>query len=311
MPSMTHALLLCAGLGTRLQPLTSVRSKPAIPVAGEPMVRRIMRWLAASGVREIVLNLHHLPHTLTAVVGDGSDMGVRARYSWEQPDVLGSAGGPRQALDIIGTETFLIVNGDTLTDLPLPALEEAHQQSGALATLALVPNTEPHRYGGVLLADDGAVTGFARRGSTARSWHFIGVQIAHRDAFRGVPPGRAANSIGEVYDALIVARPGSVRGHACDASFWDVGTVADYWATSRSFAARGVATAPARTRVADTARLTDVILWDDVVIEGQAVIERCIVTDGVRVPAGSTHASAILMRGPDGATLAVPFPELT
>ncbi len=101
-----------------------------------------------------------------------------------------------------------------------------------------------------------------------------------------------------------------MRGHVCDASFWDVGTVADYWATSRAFAARGVATAPARTRVADTARLTDVILWDDVAIEEQAVIERCIVTDGVRVAAGSTHASAILMRGPDGATLAVPFAEL-
>ena len=79
MPS--HALVLTAGLGTRLQPLTSVRAKPAIPVAGEPLIRRIIAWLAAEGVTELVLNLHHLPHTLTAAVGDGSDMGVRVRYS--------------------------------------------------------------------------------------------------------------------------------------------------------------------------------------------------------------------------------------
>ena len=93
-----HALILTAGLGTRLRPLTDVRAKPAIPVAGEPMIRRIIRWLTSRGVTDLVLNLHHLPHTLTALVGDGSDLGLRVRYSWESPQVLGSAGGPRHAL---------------------------------------------------------------------------------------------------------------------------------------------------------------------------------------------------------------------
>ena len=74
---------------------------------------------------DLVVNLHHLPHTVTAVLGDGSDLAVRVRYSWEQPRILGSAGGPRQALDIIGEDTFLIVNGDTLTDLDLRALVDA------------------------------------------------------------------------------------------------------------------------------------------------------------------------------------------
>src|SRR5450759_5100656 len=112
-----HALVLTAGFGTRLRPLTDVRAKPAMPVAGEPMIRRIVAWLASHGIADVVLNLHHRPETLTAVVGDGSDLGVRARYSWEQPRVLGSAGGPRLALPIIGAETFFIINGDTLTDL--------------------------------------------------------------------------------------------------------------------------------------------------------------------------------------------------
>src|ERR1700730_10237749 len=118
---LRHALVLTARLGTRLQPLTFVRAKPAIPVAGQPLIRRIITWLSGQGVTQLVLNLHHLPHTLTAVVGDGSDLGVRVRYSREQPVVLGSAGGPRHALPMIGSDPFFLINGDTMTDLDLQA----------------------------------------------------------------------------------------------------------------------------------------------------------------------------------------------
>src|SRR5579872_7172843 len=112
------ALVLAAGLGLRLRPLTLVRAKPAIPLAGEPLIRRILRWLASHQVTDIVVNLHHLPETITAVVGDGSDVAVAVRYSWEQPRVLGSAGGPACALPPLG-RSFFIVNGDTLSDLDL------------------------------------------------------------------------------------------------------------------------------------------------------------------------------------------------
>ena len=161
---MLPALLLCAGLGTRLRPLSSVRAKPAVPVAGEPLVRRILRWLSANGVDDVVLNLHHLPETVCAVVGDGADLGLRARYSWENP-VLGSAGGPRRALPLLGSDRFLVVNGDTLTDMALSGLVGEHDRSGALVTLVVVPNSAPDRYGGVLVDDEGAVTGFVGRGS--------------------------------------------------------------------------------------------------------------------------------------------------
>src|SRR5207237_998904 len=117
--------VLTAGLGTRLRPLTEVRAKPAIPVAGEPMIRRIIGWLAQNGIRDLTLNLHHLPETVTAVVGDGSDLSARVRYSWE-PALLGSAGGPRLALPILAADTFFIINGDTLTDLDLRSLSRAH-----------------------------------------------------------------------------------------------------------------------------------------------------------------------------------------
>src|SRR3954453_7159741 len=95
-----RALVLTAGLGTRLQPLTYIRAKAAVPVNGETLARRAVRWLVAQGVTDLVLNLHHRPETITGSVGDGSDMGATVRYSWEAP-LLGSAGGPRHALPLL------------------------------------------------------------------------------------------------------------------------------------------------------------------------------------------------------------------
>jgi NDP-sugar pyrophosphorylase family protein len=286
-----HALVLTAGLGTRLRPLTQVRAKPAIPVAGEPIACRIARWLAAQGVTDLVLNLHHLPETIAAAIGDGTGLGVRVRYSWEGPQVLGSAGGPRHALGIIGADTFFIVNGDTLTDLPLAGLADAHARSGALVTLALTANREPDRYGGVLLDAGQRVTGFVRAGAAARgSFHFVGVQIAARTAFESVPDNTAINSIGGLYDELIQQRPGSLCGYVCAPAFFDIGTVADYWTTSKA-----LADAP-----------FDAILWENVTVAPGARLDECIVTDGATVDRGH-YRRAILMRGDDGRTISEPF----
>lgn len=299
MPLPRHGIVLTAGLGTRLRPLTTARAKPAMPVAGVPMIRRILGWLAASRVTELIANLHHLPDTLTAVVGDGSDLGANVRYSWE-PTVLGSAGGPKQALSILDAARFFIVNGDTLTDVPLADLAAAHERSGALVTLALVPNAEPLRYGGVVVDRDARVTGFVRRGPDAEgSFHFIGVQVAERDAFESAPAGVPSQSIGGVYDELLAQRPGSIGAFVCGASFWDVGTMADYLRTSRAFGASSAADDcdyGRGARIAPTARVTRSILWDDVEIGDGCALDECIVTDGVRVPAGSTHRRVAIVR---------------
>jgi NDP-sugar pyrophosphorylase family protein len=299
-----HALVLTAGLGTRLRPLTDVRAKPAIPVAGEPMIRRIIRWLVSQGVDDLVLNLHHRPETLTSVVGDGRDLGARVRYSWEQPRILGSAGGPRLARGTIGASTFFIINGDTLTDVDLSGLADAHAESRALVTLALVPNREFMRYGGVRLDDERRLVGFSKRGpSSAGTSHYIGVQIVDGAVFDRVAAGETANSIGGVYDAMSSAHPGSVRGFPCDAEFWDVGTTADYWRTSEAFAAKGEPAIPSvgrGARIAPSARVTRSILWDDVDVGDEAVIEECIVTDGVHIAAGATYRHAVLVRSEEG-----------
>ena len=279
---MTPALVLTAGLATRLRPLSFVRAKAALPIGDRAIVQRILQWLAGHGVNDAVLNLHHLPHTITRIVGDGATEGVRVRYSWEMP-VLGSAGGPRRALPLLASPTFLIVNGDTLTNVDVAGLLDAHRTSGALVTMAVIPNTDPAKYGGVVADNRGVVTGFTKAGSTEPSFHFIGVQVVEGAAFASLPDNKPAESVKDVYPTLIAARPGSVRAFITDAEFFDIGTPRDYFETCLRFWTRE----PNGSRLpAPDARLRECIVWDDVHIDPRARLSRCIVTDGVRVPAG-------------------------
>jgi NDP-sugar pyrophosphorylase family protein len=294
---MVPALVLTAGLATRLRPLSLVRAKAALPVAGVPLVHRILRSLAAAGVTDAVLNLHHLPHTLTRLVGDGSALGMRVRYSWEVP-VLGPAGGPRRAAPLLGS-TFLIVNGDTLTDLDVSALVADHRRSGALVTMAVVPNTQRNKYSGLSADASGALTGFAKRGSPENAFHFIGVQVVEAAAFASVPENTPFET-STLYTSLIASQPGSIRLFTTSAEFFDIGTPADYLDTSLRIAEheRQAAAPAAHAQVDATARVERSILWDDVVVEAGTMLRECVVTDGVRVPADTSwHGVTILVAG--------------
>ncbi|MCL4845490.1 MAG: NDP-sugar synthase [Acidobacteria bacterium] len=283
------ALVLTAGLGTRLRPLTWVRAKPAAPVAGRTLVVRVLEWLAAHGVADAVLNLHALPATITREVGHGEALGLRVRYSWE-PVILGSAGGPRLALPLIGTDPFLIVNGDTLTDLDLAGLVIAHEASDALVTMAVIPNPRPDRYGGVLVGGDGRVEGFTRAGDPRPSYLFPGVQVANQAVFADLPAGEPAESVSGRYRDLLRTRPGAVRAWVTQAAFDDIGTPADYLRTSWTLAAReGLDAGPlvgAGVEIAPTAHLGRTVLWDDIEIGADCRLTECIVADGVRLPCG-------------------------
>jgi mannose-1-phosphate guanylyltransferase len=312
---MVPALVLTAGLATRLRPLSFVRAKAALPVAGTPLIHRILRSLSSAGVQDVVLNLHHLPHTLTRLLGDGSALGMRIRYSWEVP-VLGSAGGPKRAIPLLadpesripdpgsqvpGPGTFLVLNGDTLTNVSLPALLDDHRRSGALVTMAVVPNTEPEKYSGVGVGPDGAFTGWVSRGSRERSYHFIGAQVAEPAAFASVPAD-TPSEVRTLYPTLVAARPGAVRAFRTQASFMDIGTPSDYLETSLLLAAREGIDTSAGAEISPTARIERSILWDDVIVEDGAMLQECVVTDGVRVPADTSWR---------GVTIRVASGELT
>jgi len=314
------AMVLTAGVGSRLRPLSLLCAKPALPVAGVPLVGRILRWLSASGVRSTVLNLHHLPATITAAVGDGSGFGVPVRYSWERA-ILGSAGGPARALSLLDADQFFVVNGDTLTDVNLAALAGDHQRSGAQVTLALVPNPDPLHYGSVTVDGDGRVTGFTPRGPANTGLHFIGVQAVNADVFAPLDPNVPAETINGIYREMMARRPGCVRAFVSAASFRDIGTAADYLDTCLDMArfeqggdclfGRGVTVADDLLRrgvtvgdclfgrgvtVADGARVTNCVLWDDVRVGRGVALDRSVVASGVSIPDGARYERSILRR---------------
>ena len=292
-------MVLTAGLGTRLGPLSEVRAKPALPVAGVPLAGRILRWLAAGGVQSAVLNLHHRPETITAAIGDGGAFGVQVRYSWERT-ILGSAGGPARALSLLDADRFFLVNGDTLTNLDLAALAARHLASGAEVTMAVIAHPDPLHYGGVLVDGDGRVTGFTPPGPANRGWHFIGVQAVDSTVFAPLNPDEPSDTVTRVYREAIARSPGTVRAFITDAGFSDIGTAADYLETCLALARReglGGTLLGARSAVGAGARVSRSVLWDDVTVGDDAVLDECVVADGVAVP-GRTHlARRVVTRG--------------
>jgi mannose-1-phosphate guanylyltransferase len=268
-----------------------------VPVAGEPLVRRLLRYGAGFGVRSFVLNLHYLPETITALVGDGSDLDVRVRYSFESP-VLGSAGGPRKALPLLPDDPFFIINGDTLTNVDLHALAHDHRATGALVTIAVIPNEKPERYGGLIVDSTGRFHSTVPPGSRVRSYHVVGVQMAHPAAFARLPLNEPAESIGGVYKELVKENPGHVRAFLCDADFWDVGTPADYLDACLSIGrAEGQSHQIGDGSVVNaTARVTDSVLWDDVTVGPGASLDHCVIADAVKIPAGAGFRNCAIIQ---------------
>lgn len=315
-PSAWPALVLTAGFGTRLHPLSLVRPKAALPVAGELLIGRILRRLREFGITRAVLNLHHLPEAIAREVGDGSRFGMHVRYSWEST-ILGSAGGPARAIPLLEADRFLIINGDTMAEVDLQALTSRHVESGALVTMAVVDG-DP-RYGGVVADEDGAVSAFIRGTSgtststlgthplapgilgTLGTFHFVGAQAVNASAFSGVDPNLPLETVRELYPRLIARRPGSVRVYSTDAEFLDIGTPAGYLhLTSRVAAREGKPLdRGARCTIAADAELQRTILWDDVIVESRASLIECIVADGVTIPSGARfhRCSLVLLNG--------------
>jgi mannose-1-phosphate guanylyltransferase len=285
------ALVLAAGLGTRLRPLTYVRAKAAVPVNGVALAVRVSRWLAAEGFGNQVFNLHHHPASVAACLGDGSGHGARIRYSWEQP-VLGSAGGPRHALPLLtdaGDPRFLIVNGDTLTNVDLAGLLARHAETGARVTMALIPNPAPDKYGGVAITPEGYVSGFTRPGAVRDSYHFIGVQVAEASVFADLPDGVPHESVAALYPAMMRESARAVAAFVSGAVFQDIGTPADCLTTSLALVrTEGDRLVSPAARIAATAVLERTAVWDDVEIGAGARLLECIVADGARVPEGLT-----------------------
>src|SRR5215212_8077993 len=156
-----QALILAGGEGTRLRPLTSRVPKPVVPLVDRPFIAFMLEWLRRHGVDDVVMSCGFLADGVRAVLGDGGSSGVRLRYV-EEPRPLGTGGALKFAEDLLD-ERFLMLNGDTLSDLDLTAQIAQHERTAARATLALYPVEDPSAYGLVRLDGDGAVSEFVEK----------------------------------------------------------------------------------------------------------------------------------------------------
>jgi mannose-1-phosphate guanylyltransferase len=176
-----RGMLLCAGLGTRLRPLTERLPKPLVPVLNRPMLLYNLTLLREAGVTELVVNLHHLGRLVREALGDGSALGMAIRYS-EEPILLGTGGGVRAVRDFLGEGTCIVANGDTLCEADLGGALARHRERGAIATLILHPHDQAEAFGAVRIEADGRVASIgevvARAGAEASDAHlFAGVHI--------------------------------------------------------------------------------------------------------------------------------------
>lgn len=222
-------MILAAGLGTRLRPLTDALPKPLLPIAGRPLIVWNLLLLRRHGITDVIINLHHLGHLIEQALGDGSRFGMRITYS-KEPVLLGTGGGLKQAEPFFGGEPFFVVNGDTLFDLDLGALASAHRRSGAIATMAVRADPEADRWGAVELDAAHRVLRINGRGrqpeGPVETRMFAGVHLMHPRLLAEVPAGRESSII-EAYVRAIQGGA-TVLGYELTGYWSDVGTSERY-----------------------------------------------------------------------------------
>jgi len=204
-----RAMILAAGRGRRLAPLTDRVPKPLVPVGGAPMLEHILACLRAGGIEEVVVNLHHLGHRIEETIGDGRRHGLRVRYSWEA-EIRDTGGGIRHAEPLLAGEPFLVVNGDSLLELAVREVIAFHERRQAVATMVVRPDSDAERWGLVELdADDRVrrVAGLPPDVSAAglRPFMFPGMHVFSPAIFDWLEQGGAFSITRVTYPRLLAA----------------------------------------------------------------------------------------------------------
>ncbi len=230
-----RAMVMAAGLGTRLRPITHEVPKPVVPVGNVAIVEQLVRLLGAHGVTEVIANLHWFPETVRARLGDGSALGVAVSYEREQ-ELLGTAGGVRNVRDFLTAgdpELFFVLAGDALTDVDLGALAAAHRANGGVATLAVKRVTEVSEYGVIVTGSDGRVQGFQEKPDPAEALSDLVncmVYAFSPEIFDYFPREEMADPVdfaNDVFPALL-AHDAPFHVHEIDGYWNDIGTLREY-----------------------------------------------------------------------------------
>lgn len=310
-----RAMILAAGYGTRLWPLTVDRTKPAIPVLGRPLVGYVAEYLAAYGYSDVVVNLHHRPESVRDALGDGSRFGVRLHYVYE-PQILGTSGALDNARSLLEDSTFVVVNGKIVTDINLTEALETHRRMNALATLVLQRNTARERFS-IVKTRDGLVTGFGGMPTPPREASdnagsvdndaaqadedaplmFTGIQILEPRIFDYIPRGVFSHTVTDVYLPAI-ARGERIAAHVAGGVWHELSTIPRYLEINLALmAAQGLDhLCGDNCTISPQASVRHSILWDDVTIDAGAHVSHAILADGVRIGSGERIENAAVVR---------------
>ena len=295
-----QAVVLVGGLGTRLRPLTADIPKQMLPVVDRPMIEHVVAHLGDHGVTQVVLSLGFRPESFIDAYPDGVCAGIPIRYAVE-PEPLDTAGAVRfAAVDAGIVETFLVLNGDVLTDLDVSAMVDRHRTAGATGTIALTEVDDPSHYGVVDLVPDrepdrevpgkpvagvsGLVRGFVEKplpGEAPSRWVNAGTYVLEPSILDRIEGGRRVSIEREVFPSL--AAEGSLRA-LCSASYWlDTGTPETYL--------------KAQLDLIDGTRARMNPVSRTAIVAADAEVERSVLLPGASVASGARVCDAVLMEG--------------
>jgi mannose-1-phosphate guanylyltransferase/mannose-1-phosphate guanylyltransferase/phosphomannomutase len=285
-------MILAAGLGTRLRPITRAMPKPMVPVLNRPVMEHIVRLLAGNGFTEAVANLHWFPETIEGRFGDGSEFGLELAYSREE-QLLGTSGGVRNAAGFLG-DSFLVISGDALTDIDLRAMAEFHASHDGIATLATKRVADTSQFGVAISGDDGRIQGFQEKPPAAEAlsdlancgiymfrsaiFDFFPEPGMSRAASEHDPPGFADWAM-DVFPALLEADV-PFYSHEIDRYWNDIGNLDELRQGNIDALLGEVAVEPGAERVGDG-------VWSATPLEGAEVAGPALVGSGVEIGEGA------------------------
>ncbi|HYH99066.1 NDP-sugar synthase [Hyalangium sp.] len=229
------AMILCAGLGTRLRPLTERWPKPALPFLGQPLLRYHLAVLKVAGVKAVGINTHHLPEEMAATARAECERARLPLHIVHEPIIQGTGGGIRGLRDFLSEDDFLVFNGDILFPVDLRPVVAAHRDSGAVATMVLMPMPADEKYAAVEMNPERQVrriAGHGPGGAALSPWHFTGVHVVSPRVFDFMSAEGPEDINRDIY-ARVMQAGLPVHGEVVQAYWSDLGTPSRYLATVR------------------------------------------------------------------------------
>jgi mannose-1-phosphate guanylyltransferase len=298
-----RGMIVAAGLGTRLRPLSRLRPKPALPVRGLPLVAYPLALLARHGVDEVVINVHHLPEKLVEAARSHCPAGLGLRFSVE-PELLDTGGAIRAVADFLrASDPSLLLGGDMLLDFDLSGLVERHRRRGAAVTLLLLDDPRAESFGSIGVDAQGCVRRIGRRfdlGGEVRSGLYTWVNVVSAGALASLPERRVFGHLDHWLAPRLAAGARDVVAEiaAPPECLWEpVGTLAEYLAVNLAPRRLSYLDADALARRAGTRFEPELVIGAGATLGAGASLRRAVVWDGEVVPPGLQARDGVFAGG--------------